>query len=73
MERANTKLTLFHMRRFTFSILHFCMNLGLKSENNCVTKAQKENREHIPQSVNNVQDKTIKDLTLMVVELREHN
>lgn len=73
MERANTKLTLLDMRKFTFLILHFCMNLGLKSENKCMTKAQKENGEHIPQSVNKVQDKTLKYLTLKVVESREHN
>jgi len=44
--------------------------LGLQSENKCIIKAQKENGEHIPQSV---EDRTLKYLTLIVVESREHN
>lgn len=36
-----------------------------------MSKAQKENGEHIPESVNNVQDRTLK--YLIVVESRKHN
>lgn len=66
MERKNTILTFLDMGRFT--ILLFCMNLGLKYENKCMAKAPKRKcRTHPTKYERCSRKKSLKYLALMAV------